>query len=247
MIPWDQEPRDIEGNDDEDNDDPAPGPNTELSQISTEINSIIDCLYRISTSIRNPAPHDRFLNATRTNTSHHEPFDIAHTREMFPLATMDLTERLGRALSRRRQYFLYREMHHKKLSQGMREGGNDTVEDPGASTVASSIPGHMKESKGDLSTEVMVLHEDQISESGWTDTTRGSSLADGTRRKIPPPPADAHERPFECPFCYMVVSAPTTAAWTYASLHSLASFIPTRRIPSRTPLSWRPQLPILPL
>jgi hypothetical protein len=204
----------------EDDDGPPLGPATELSQISADVSEILDCLFRLSVSIQNPAPHDRFKQASLTNTSHHEPFDISHAREMFPLAETALIERLGRALSRRRQYFLYREMHHKKLSRGLEEAEEDGVaEEAGVSTVASSIPQHMKQPTGDL-TRPVVLDEDRMSEAGWTDTTRGSSLADGARPRIPPLPADAYERPFECPFCYMMISATTTAAWTCVFLPS---------------------------
>ncbi len=201
------------GSEEEGGDSPH-GPATELSQIADDISEILDCLFRLSVSIRNPAPHDRLLKSTLTSTSHHESFDIAHAREMFPLASAELVKRLGTALSRRRQYFLYREMRHKKLSRGLEEGDKMT-EDAGASTIASSIPGHLKDTKAD-SVQAPVVDEDQTSESGWTETTQGS-LAESARPRIPPLPADAHERPFECQFCYMMVSATTTAAWTYVN------------------------------
>ncbi len=214
-TPWDREPLEETDNTEDDNASP-PGPAaTELSQISEDISEILDCLFRLSVSIRNPAPHERFLKSSLTDTSHHEPFDLFHVLDMFPLAEPALAERLGRALSRRRQYFLYRKVRHKKFSFGLEED-DEMTEEAGVSTIASSITENMKQATSDA-TQPAVLDEDRLSEAGWTDTTRGSSLAEGDRPRIPPLPKDAHERPFECPFCYMMISATTTAAWTYAT------------------------------
>lgn len=213
-TPWDKRPCDEIGFDNADDDNtPPPELATELAQISADISEILDCLFRLSVSICNPAPHDRFMKSNLINTSYHEPFDISHAREMFPLAEPVLVERLGRALSRRRQYFLYREMRHSKFSRGLEEEEVEMAQEAEVSTIASSIPAHMKQVVGDA-TPLAVMDEDRLSETGWTDTTRGSSLVEGNGPRIPPLPADAHERPFECPFCYMMISATTTAAWT---------------------------------
>lgn len=49
---------------------------SESDQIMSGIQNIVDCLLRLSMSIRNPAPHDRFMAAKSTDTSSYEPFDI---------------------------------------------------------------------------------------------------------------------------------------------------------------------------
>ncbi|KAK0724606.1 hypothetical protein B0H67DRAFT_109181 [Lasiosphaeris hirsuta] len=216
-TPWDREPT-------QDSDEltaSEPPGDTELSQIFADIVEVTDCLFRLSVSIRNPAPHDRFNKLTWASTSHYITHDTRHVQEAFPHAPAALCERLGMAVSRRRQYFAYRQKHHEKLARGLEEN----EEDAGAeSTVASSIPRPMKMIVGEHN-DLGVLDEDMTSEAGWTDTTYGSSMVTGDKPRVPPLPKDAHERPFECPFCYMMVSATTTRAWTKHVLADLRPYI----------------------
>jgi len=168
---------------------------------------IVDCLFRLSISIRNAPPHDRFKKAHLISTAHFEASDIRHVSEMFPSAPDQVTELLGKAISRRRQFFKYRELHHSKLASGLDDSGN--AEDTGVSTVASSVPPELKSGYlGAENAETGILNEDGASEAGWTETTVGD-----TDSKIPPLPKEAGERPFECPFCFTIISATTTKAW----------------------------------
>jgi hypothetical protein len=173
---------------------------------------IVDCLFRLSISIRNAPPHDRFKEAHLINTSHFKASDIGHARDMFPLAPKPLTELIGKAISRRRQFFKYRALHHRKLASGIDNLGG--VEGAEASTIASSVPGDMRSgSPGPENADSEVLNEDGASQSGWTDTTYGHSADGGLHSKIPPLPKEAGERPFECSFCFTVIFATTTKAW----------------------------------
>jgi len=175
---------------------------------------VVDCLFRLSMSIRNSIPHDRFRKENLINTSHFEASDISHVHDIFPSAPDLVKERLGRAISRRRQFFKYRELHHNKLAHGVDDPG--CTEDAGVSTMASSIPPELKFGGMTSQTaETNVLDEDGGSESSWTDTTCGFSALGlgGKKPKIPPLPKEAGDRPFECPFCYTIISATTTKAW----------------------------------
>ncbi|KAF4306352.1 hypothetical protein GTA08_BOTSDO05173 [Botryosphaeria dothidea] len=75
----------------------------------------ITSLLRLSMSVRNPTPHDQFMNSQQIDTSSFEAFDIRHTREKFPSAPESSVINLGKAISRRRGYFIYREAQGKKL------------------------------------------------------------------------------------------------------------------------------------
>jgi len=193
---------------------------TELGQISTDISEVIDCLFRLSVSIRNPAPHDRFNNSTWTNTGEQARFYISHVREKFQGADDGCIGRLGRANAHRRQYFRYREQHHEKLARGIGDAHTNitSIDDALTSTVASSIPQKMKNNTPSENGPqgLDVIDEDKAS-IGGTETTVGSSLVAGDRPRIPPLPKDAAERPFECPYCYMMISATTTRAWRSVS------------------------------
>ncbi|KAM5370064.1 hypothetical protein ACJA88_010134 [Fusarium oxysporum] len=116
-VPWDK----INAGDDEDFD----GRDTEFNQISVDIAGVVNCLLRLSVAIRNPAPHDRFIKSHSIDTSHYETFDIQHVSSKFRTIEPLLAERLGKAISRRRQFFNYRLAHRTKLSQGLTHEGGD--------------------------------------------------------------------------------------------------------------------------
>ncbi|KLU86153.1 hypothetical protein MAPG_05172 [Magnaporthiopsis poae ATCC 64411] len=202
-TPWD------ELEDEEPAEDPDSGlPITELGQIVSEgIADVVDCLLRLSTTIRNPAPHDRFAATHPADASHFEPWDIQHVQSKFPTIEPWLADRLGKAISMRRQYLRYRESHHAKLSQGLDDpdhAGNERDY-----TVASSIPEDMK----DRPTAKPAIFEDDRSDAGASETSYATSVANSNALKIPPMPEKAHAGPFQCPFCYMMIMATDRVAW----------------------------------
>ncbi|KAJ4347966.1 uncharacterized protein N0V89_009338 [Didymosphaeria variabile] len=93
------------------------GEDTELKQLCGSIQSSVTCLFRLSMAIRDPAPDDRLQKTITVDKSYFEDYDILHAKTKFPDCAEYLTERLGRAISGRRQYFSYRELHHQKLAK----------------------------------------------------------------------------------------------------------------------------------
>lgn len=180
----------------------------DMELVALDITDVVDCLLRLSVAIKNPAPHDR-IKASGTEASVYEPFDIQHVRGKFGLLDDDLSQRLGRAISRRREFFKYREAHNKKLSYGLELHQDTNNTEIVASTVASSIPGHMKEQANCCIQD----EEDVHSVAGASQTSYATSVASNQTLRIPPMPADALRGPFQCPFCFMIVSIRDTAAW----------------------------------
>ncbi|KAF6830428.1 hypothetical protein CPLU01_07354 [Colletotrichum plurivorum] len=213
-VPWDKEQgshdssTESDSRDDEgDSGSHCPHPfESEYSQILSDVLETINCLFRLSITIKNPSSHDRFMNSAATDASHFEKFDIQHVRMKFPLASESIIERLGKALSRRHQYFKYRERHHERLAHGLDE---DEVD--GKSTAASSLPQHLKESS--TTAAVQVIDEDHDSISGFSQTSFATSAADSDRRRIVDLPKEAQEGPFPCKFCHMVVSVGSRHSW----------------------------------
>ena len=89
-----------------------------------DITHIITCLYKLSITIQNPAPKERLHKIASINVSYFKDWDIRHINEKFcPAAEGDfrvaeyLSERLGKANTRRRQLLMYFEAHHKKLAK----------------------------------------------------------------------------------------------------------------------------------
>ena len=212
---------------------------SELQQLMSDVVEVITCLLRLSMAIRNPAPHDQFMASGQIDTSNFESFDISHVQGKFPNAEEYLITRLGKAISRRRQYFMYRDKHHKKVAHGI----EDVIEAPKAvaeptgtevawtevaqtetawtetaptetnpeSTAASSIPLDMK-----APTTYIDLDEDVYSEDGLSQTSYATSANESTELRPPPIPKEAQDgKPFECPLCFMIISIGNSHSWEY--------------------------------
>ncbi|KAI1317442.1 hypothetical protein F5Y16DRAFT_392754 [Xylariaceae sp. FL0255] len=192
------------------------GDNTdsEALEITADIGDIIGCLLRLSISIRNPAPHDHFMTSKATDTSYFEEYDVEHVKSKLSHVDSTLACRLGKAISQRRQYFKYRETHRQKLGEGLiphipkAPGSEAGVQ----STIASSIPLALKDEKS-CNPSFSRLDEDEISNSGASQTSYATSGPASGRLKMPSLPEEASQGPFECPFCYMIISVTTTIQW----------------------------------
>ncbi|CAG7554630.1 unnamed protein product [Fusarium equiseti] len=217
QIPWDHVEDDgrmgFDSKSESDDDVPA----TEMSQIAQNVSDVINCLLRLSVAIRNPAPHDCFATFVSIDASHYEPFDIEHVRSKFSEIEPFLADRLGRAISRRRQYFKYRESHHLKLSQGLHcQEPNDAP-----STVASSLPQRAKAAGFNMD----AVDEDEASDSGVTQTSFASSHSEDDKLRVPPLPREAENGPFECPFCYTMIIASSLLSWKRHVLADLRPYV----------------------
>ncbi|KAH8880759.1 hypothetical protein GQ53DRAFT_736224 [Thozetella sp. PMI_491] len=220
-LPWDQLPDDEsepeperlqEGENVEEEKATHGLASTELEQISMDIVEVVDCLFRLNVAIRNPAPHDRFVKYKFTDTSYFEPFDIQHVHSKFASISPKLEERLGKAISRRRQYFKYRKAHHEKLQQNLDDDGKPWNDEPAQSTIASSIPSHLKEQSEGGPSRTVLLEEDR-SDAGLSETSYATSAAAAEVLRIPPMPEAAQKGPFECPFCFMMIVVTTKTSW----------------------------------
>jgi hypothetical protein len=223
-VPWeDMSDSDSDASDDNEPEQPGSELHTELAQLVSNMAEINGCLMRLSLAIRNPAPHDQFKESTQIDVAHFEVFDIDHVRGKFPRAAEFLVLRLGKAISRRRQYLRYREEHRRKLEQGLKSESGiqepvvssqavDTITAPSEkieSTVASSLPLAIK-----TSASMADLDEDDYYEDTLSQTSYASSHSDLTRLRPPAlPEAGQDGEPFECPLCFRFTSVRQAAAW----------------------------------
>ncbi|KAK3361288.1 hypothetical protein B0T24DRAFT_652984 [Lasiosphaeria ovina] len=152
-------------------------------------------------TIRNPAPHDRYVSAKLTDTSYFKPFDVQHVYSKFEGIHPWRAERLGKAVSRKRQYLKYRQTHHEKLSFGLDEHGQ-----PGQHNATIVISA--------LDQPTIAVLEDDRSDAGVSQTSYATSMAAGSERlSVPPLPNEAQRGPFQCPFCFMMIVAEDRVAW----------------------------------
>jgi hypothetical protein len=176
---------------------------TEIGQILLDVSEINTDLLRLSKAMRNPAPHERFINAISTDTSYFNEHDQRHVADKFPKAAPFLLARLAKALSRRRQFFKYREHHQNKLRQGLLTDHDDT------STVASSLSSHLKIEKMSAAD-----YGDTGSESGLSQTSFADSSNESERPHIPPLASNCMTgEPFECPLCFLLITINSGHSW----------------------------------
>ncbi|KAF2867799.1 hypothetical protein BDV95DRAFT_502175, partial [Massariosphaeria phaeospora] len=221
-VPWE----DLSGSESDSGDDDLfdkDSGTTELQQLASNIAEIITCLMRLSMAIRNPAPHDQFKESAQIDTSHYEHYDIEHVRDKFPNAEDYLVIKLGKAISRRRQYLRYRDEHRKRLEQGLELVEQQTRAAPTVtfaptlsapsqwiqSTVASSIPEVVKANSSAVDLDNNDYYEDTLSQ-----TSYASSTNDSTKLRPPPlPELGLDGDPFECPLCFRFTSVRHVSAW----------------------------------
>lgn len=183
---------------------PAGAPETELQQLHRSTVAIIRCLLQLTMVIRNPAQHNFLMETQRPDIAAFEPFDIEHVRSKYPAANETLIHRLGLALTRRRKLLRYRERHHAKLKMGIELGRSLEAED-NASLLSET-----------LATDFQGLNTAHLdcSRSQASGTSFASSLWAAGLTTIPEPPENAIEGPpFECPYCYYIITIENTREW----------------------------------
>ncbi|CAI6288348.1 unnamed protein product [Periconia digitata] len=187
---------------------------SELEQIFNSIKTTVTCLFRLSMAIRDPAPETQHRNTITIDKSHFEGWDITHTKSKFPDCAQYLQERLGQAISGRRNWLSYREEHHQKLGKNVELIGIEApkTQYTSNSTEATPLP---------VVDRVNSFEQPLDDNDAASQTSYAASENDTFR--VPRLPKVSHEQEhYECPFCFMIVSIHTKSAWrnhVYRDLH----------------------------
>ncbi|KAI4231420.1 MAG: hypothetical protein L6R40_007742 [Gallowayella cf. fulva] len=176
------------------------GPQSEFQQLQSVVASLIGCLFEISMVVRKPARLDFRTGGKDIDLSGYEWADLRHVKDKFPNAPDTIVSRLGHAITQRRRYLLYRERHAAKLGQGI---DRDAVHDENSSRLSETVATDIRNRP--------VEFEDNASNSGFTETSYAATLISGNHITIPTAPeASRGGAPFECPYCYCIVTAATS-------------------------------------
>ncbi|KAL8656992.1 MAG: hypothetical protein Q9226_002363 [Calogaya cf. arnoldii] len=195
-------------------------PQSELQQLRSNVASLIKCLFEISVLIRKPARHDVRIRSKDIDLAAYEWVDLRHVKDKFPKADDEIVSRLGHAITYRRKYLKYRERHAAKLRQGIdhdvkRDGRSEMLSE----TIATDV-------KNTMSFDDVV--DDNASDTGFTQTSYASTLISGSRITIPTAPeASRGGAPFECPYCYCIVTAPNSRTWSRHVFNDLEPYVCT--------------------
>ncbi|KAJ8118054.1 hypothetical protein OPT61_g881 [Boeremia exigua] len=181
---------------------------TELKQLYGNAKTAVTSLMRISIAIREPAQSKQSRSIDK---SHYERPDMQHVENKFPASPLYLCERLGLAITSRRQYLTYREEHHDKLTKGIEKLGLEAArtEFTTNSTEATNL-------QRTDSLNIMDKMEDTAS------MTSLATSANATLR-APTLPKEAREKEhYNCPYCYSLVNIHSITEWkrhVYQDLH----------------------------
>ncbi|KAF8249169.1 hypothetical protein K440DRAFT_660426 [Wilcoxina mikolae CBS 423.85] len=227
---------------------------TDLEYAYLDISHIITCLYKFSIAVRRPAPRDRFHKFSAINMSHYEFFDIQHASHKFSQAPGYLTERMGKANTRRRQLLRYHKEHHGKIARYIdvsldpqdepeinpAKEGNElevtVIQNQGSVRQGAPTISTLKKSQTTVTT-VRQMHKeldavDAESDTGQSQTSFAPSVASESQStlQVPLPPrgeAAFDGPPFECPYCYSIIMVKSSYAWIKHVFKDLQPYICT--------------------
>ena len=185
---------------------------------------------KLSIVIRSSATRDDYLKPASRFSSWNPFPDIGHVREKYGSAKYStdwLLERLGKAITRRRQFLKYRIEHNDRLvgigpdDENQRDGPTKTI----ASTKATTFVGE------NILQKVREAGSDAGNSFGSATSYENTVFqGDGspTMLTVPPPPKFAfptifgfpkipfeYGQPFQCPFCFTEQTVENRSAWKY--------------------------------
>lgn len=122
-------------------------------------------------------------------------------------------------------YLKYRERHAMKLKQGISKATDVSHREDGNGTEILSET---------IVTDVQngnVFFDDKASDSGLSQTSYAPTLMSGGDITIPAPPqASQNGMPFECPYCFYMITAPNSRSWNRHVFNDLQPYICTEII-----------------
>lgn len=185
----------------------------------------------MSMLVRKPTQRDVRLGSKHAEVAVFEPFDYNHVREKYPKADDALLKRLGSAITCRRKHMKYRERHAMKLMQGI-----DNV-DPRARDIQNVHESEtMKEGTTSVLTDTVAtdFHPRNIdfghnaSDTGLSQTSYAPTLLSGGHVTIPSPPKSSlGGMPFECPYCFYLITVHSTRSWNKHVFQDLQPYVCT--------------------
>lgn len=229
----------------------------EESELLEEIGDCVTRLFRVSSLIRQAAPTDLFAKALlRNRYRFNDQFDIAHVGEKFPKLASQvsgwLRERLGRAITRRRQYLSYIQDHRDKLEgmltmQEPNDAAVSTPEIPVIKHLHTATPVLDTTSRpstfftkatslapGRITAQMLTAEEESDPENDARSYTTVSRSMDGdieasTMARIPrlDDLRVGSKKEVECPFCFRMKKFKNERVWRRHVFSDLRSYVCT--------------------
>ncbi|PQE04840.1 ankyrin repeat protein [Rutstroemia sp. NJR-2017a BBW] len=202
---------------------------SELQELFKAMEDANSNLMKLSMVIRTSPNHDDYLKAA-TRYKFDSSYDIGHVREKHGLAkgmSEWLIIRLGKAITRRRQFLKYREDHHGKLTRDWDQMAVDTEDKTIALTKATTFV----ENAAPMQKDGTELENSFGSETSYDATIVGESTG---KLSVPSHPKMAFEgvpfefdKPFQCPYCFTEQVVKNRSAWKKHVFRDLRPYVCT--------------------
>jgi hypothetical protein len=193
---------------------------SEIQQLFLAVVGANTSLFKLSTVIRSSPPQDSY-NKAASVYPYDTKYDINHVWEKYPAARKRnpwLIDRLGKAITRRRQYLRYREEHREKPSRTWKRSENESASQrdlPQAALAPTTATTYVANKPVQI---------ENFSDGGGSQTSYATTVSEDASNNIsvPPPPAKSTDgmrfeygKPFECPYCHTIQIVATRSAWKY--------------------------------
>ncbi|KAK1750909.1 cold-shock' DNA-binding domain-containing protein [Echria macrotheca] len=200
-----------------------------VQQLSESIRSSISALFRLSMLIRRHRPRGRYEdggNGPDDAPPPANPFDTRHVCDTFPRVRAKpwLADRLGRAITRRREYLKYREKHRKSLASAP-----VSIEDCGAAesgTVATTFVQDDAIQHATKADSVITTATSFVSLAGEDGQPIGEAIPDLSDMVLNGVQLD-YGQPFECPFCWTIQFVSDRGEWKKHVFFDLQPYVCT--------------------
>ena len=209
---------------------------SEIQEIFKSIAETINSLFRFSIIIRDNTNRDRYAlaSAAALRNPFDDKFDINHVSEKFPILQGNgkgwLIERLGQAITQRRQYLRYCREHHHKTSRESEpevryapDNVNLLLPPKSAPTLSgASALSKPASTLAPTQASTLILNavqnvEEDLPEETQSQTSYASSTEEdsssGTLHIIKLEEVSKGLKHFECPYCWRIQVITTQRAW----------------------------------
>jgi hypothetical protein len=207
---------------------PEAATTSELAELCLSIQEGVTNLFQLSMIIRKIPEKDEYIKASLRYTFDPK-LDINHVGDKYPAARDGeawLMERLGTAITRRRQYLLYRKEHQKRLEELhelSKDGDGKTV---WSGTKASTFlpDDRFKDSSGHGSIADDPIMAPSRPQTEYANSSRGKDGGSDLLRtpslpKGPDGVRTQYGEHFECPYCWRPQAVQNKNEWKSVSLH----------------------------
>lgn len=198
---------------------------SEIVELYLSIQDSVTSLLQLSTIIRKKPQTDEYIKAQLQFPDMDASYDISHISDRYPESKKCdpwLRNRLGTAITRRRQYLMYRKEHQEKMEKGPSKvvgGDGKTIQSRGDATTYFSVDDTRGTFQPNESTPIALLEKDDL-RTVYTDSRLGK---DGSSYLLRTPllPKDKDGRRadygdyFECQFCRRIVIVTDKQHWKY--------------------------------